>query len=137
MVRNTLHGEILDTLITRLKNDDELKKWEELFQSRLTVREVVDEELTRRLSEKIDTFLNRTSGTIKVTGSEGKKKGGIERKGKPKKKNLPVLPTRIICNPAEIMLHPGRSANFTIDIDAQEGLLDQDGNELEIVWQGG
>jgi len=136
MVRNQLHDDILKHIVDRLSNDDKLKYWEEQFQNRRTVREVVDEELARRLGDKIDTFLNNTKGSIKVTGSSGTKTGGTDKKEEPKKKNLPVLPTRIICNPAEILLRQGSSANFTIDIDAQEGLLDQEGNTLDLVWEG-
>ena len=134
MVRNQLHDEIMNHIVDRLINDDDLKYWEEQFQSRRTVRKVVDEELSRALGDKINTYLKRATGSIEVTGNTGTKLGGTDKKEEPKKKDLPVLPTRIICDPPEILLRQGSSASFTIDIDAKEGLLDQDGNSLELVW---
>ena len=135
MVRNQLYESILHHIIDRLNKDDALKYWEEQFASRRIVREVVDEELSRRLGDKIDTFLNRDTSSIKLTGTTGSK-GGTDKKEEPKKKDLPLLPTRIICEPPEIILRQGTSESFTIDIDAQEGLLQQEGNSLELIWEG-
>ena len=136
IVQTGLYTEIMEHIIDRLNDDDELKRWEEKFANRRITREIVDEELSKRLGEKIDTYLNRATGSIEVTGAAGKKVGGTDDKEGPKKKNLPVLPTRIICNPPDILLRQGSSRSFTIDIDAQQGLLEQEGNSLELIWEG-
>ena len=136
LVQTGLYAEIMEHIIDRLNDDDKLKHWEEKFANRRVTREIVDEELSKRLGEKIDTYLNRATGSIEVTGAAGEKVGGTDDKEESKKKNLPVLPTRIICNPPDILLRQGSSKSFTIDIDAQEGLLEQEGNSLELIWEG-
>jgi hypothetical protein len=136
MVRNQVYDEIVAHIVDRLRKDEKLKRIEDEFRNRRVVREIIDAELIRRLGELIDTQIKIPSGSVRITGSGGAKVGGSDESELPRENDLPLLPTRIICEPPQIMLHQGSSKSFTIDIDAKEGLLDQEGNNLELVWEG-
>ena len=134
MVRNQLYESILHHIVDRLNKDDALKYWEEQFASRRIVREVVDEELSRRLGDKIDTFLNRDTSSIKLTGATGSKRGGSDKKEEPKKKDLPLLPTRIICEPPRLFCARGQVKVSQL-ISMSRRAFATRGNSLELIWE--
>jgi hypothetical protein len=143
---------IYDELAQRLRDDNELKRLNNIEKERVLQRStgVASDKLKKRLNDfvaqrKLQTLMvqDNKKGSGNSAGSNTKitpkpfPAGVIDQPRKTSDDDLPYIPTYIKFEKKQVRLEKGKQTNVWVEINAKNGFIQDNEDALKIIWPSG